>query len=219
MKEFFEAIRAGDAPAVESMLDADPGLVTATDDSGLAPMPVAIYHRRPEIAALLENRGARLDIFTAAMYGRPERIRECLADAAESVNSLSSDGWTPLHLASFFGCAECVVMLLDAGAKINERAQNPMQNMPLHAAAAGRHAEIVRILLERGAWVNARQHGGWTALHAAAQNGDTQLAELLIAAGADVKVRADNQQSPLDLALTKGHQQMADILDHYGAAE
>ncbi len=219
MKEFFEAIRAGNTAAVESLLESDPGLVTAADDSGLGPLAVAVYHRQPEIATLLENRGAQLDIFTAAMCSRPEKLRDCLAESPDSVNSFSADGWTPLHLAAFFGCAECTTMLLDAGAKINERAQNPMQNMPLHAASAGRHAEIVRILLERGAWVNARQHGGWTALHAAAQNGDTQLAQLLIAAGADVKVRADNQQTPLDLALTKGHQQLSEILDHYGASQ
>jgi ankyrin repeat protein len=218
MKELFEAIRAGDASAVNSMLDAEPRLASATDDSGLPAITVAIYHRRPEIVKLLEAHGATLDLFSAAMSGRVDLVREAIETEPASVNSYSADGWTPLHLAVFFGSRECVEVLLAAGAKVNERSRNAMQNMPLHAAAAGRHPEIVRILLEHGAWVNARQHGGWTALHAAAQNGDTALAQLLIAGGADVTTRADNNQNPLDLALTKGQQAMVEILEHYGAS-
>ena len=55
------------------------------------------------------------------------------------MNSFSADGWTPLHLAAFFG-SRMRHVLLNTGAKVNERSTNPMQNMPLHAAASGRHA-------------------------------------------------------------------------------
>lgn len=219
MKQLFEAIRAGDASAVAAILDSHPQLASATDDSGLPAITVAIYHRKPDIITLLEGRGAVMDVFSASMAGRVEQVRQALASDAASVHSFSADGWTPLHLAAFFGCGDCVQALLASGAKVNERSQNAMQNMPLHAAAAGQHADAVRILLESGAWVNARQHGGWTALHAAAQNGDTAMAELLIAAGGDVKARADNNQSPLDLALTKAQQSMVELLEHYGAGQ
>jgi uncharacterized protein len=219
MKQFFEAIRAGHVADVESMLDQHPEFVSASDDSGLPALTVAIYHRKPDIVKVLEQRGARFDIFSGAMAGRVDAVRNGIETDPASVNSLSSDGWSPLHLAAFFGCADCVRILIDAGAKLNERSQNAMQNMPLHAAAAGRHSEIVRILLERGAWVNARQHGGWTALHGAAQIGDVTMAELLIAGGADVNARADNQQRAWDLALTKGHQHMVEVLEHYGAGQ
>ncbi len=206
-------------PAFSRILDQNPELARATDESGVPALTVAAYHRQPDVIALLENRGAKPDVFSAAMLGRPELLRDVLAASPDSVNSFSADGWTPLHLAAFFGQRECVELLVNAGARLNQRSTNAMQNMPLHAAAAGRHADITRILLEKGSWVNARQHGGWTALHAAAQNGDTAMAELLIAAGADVKARADNNQNALDLALTKGHQPMVDMLEHYGASE
>ena len=133
----------------------------------------------------------------------------------ELINSYSHDGWTPLHLACFFGQPGIAEALIAQGADVRARARNAMQNTPLHAAAAGRSKDAVRALLEHGADVNARQEGGWTALHAASQNGDVEMVRLLIAGGADVQARADNQQNAMDLALGKGHQAVVDVLDEY----
>ena len=116
----------------------------------------------------------------------------------------STDGWTPLHLAAFFGHKELAIRLLERGAEVDARSANAMKNTPLHAATAGRKTELVKLLLDEGADTNARQEGGWTALHAAAQNGDREIVEMLVAHGADLKARADNNQSALDLALTEG---------------
>ena len=158
-----------------------------------------------------------LAIFAAAILGDTEQITELLTANRSLIGLLSTDGWTPLHLAAFFGKTEAVRLLLNKGALVNAKSTNPMQNMPLHAAAAGRHVEAAKLLIDHGAPVNARQHGGWAPLHAAAQNGDVELATALIAAGADVNVRADNNQMPLDLALTKGQQAMVDYLESNGA--
>lgn len=217
MTQLFEAIRAGDTAAVTRLLDTDPTLVDAVDEKGLNAFTVAKYSRRDEIAQLLRERGAKLDIHSAAMVGDEARVRALLAQDPAAASCFSHDGWTPLHLAAFFGQMAAAKALIEAGAPVNERGTNPMANMPLHAAAAGRKVELVVLLIESGANVNARQNGGWTALHAAAQNGDASIAHVLIGAGADVKARADNQQNALDLAMLKGHQDMVDILENYGA--
>ena len=212
-KEFFDAIRAGDRPKVEGLLEADASLLSATDENGLGAFTVARYSRQDEIAKLLLDRGARLDLCAAAMAGVERRVIELLADDRKRVSEYSHDGWTPLHLAAFFGNARCAEVLLDNGADVHGRSRNAMQNTPLHAAAAGRSAETAAVLLAHGADVNARQAGGWTALHSAAQNGDVAILNLLLAHGADANCRADNNQTPLDLAMTKGHQQAAEILE------
>jgi ankyrin repeat protein len=218
MKELFAAIQAGDTPGVGALLLESPGAVNARNDSGVSAFLFAKYNGKGDIAQLLVDRGAALDVFDVAAAGDAVRLRRMIASDAALAQSFSADGWTPLHLAAFFGHPECAAALLDAGAKVNERSTNAMHNMPIHAAAAGRRTELVRLLIERGAYVNARQHGGWSALHAAAQNGDVTMAQLLIAAGADVPARADNQQTALDLALGRGHQEMVEVLEHYGAA-
>lgn len=213
--ELFTAIKAGQAETVSALIDRDPSLLSATDETGLGAFTVAKYSRQDAIARMLLDKGVQLDIFAATMAGVRERVVDLLAKDRELVNKYSHDGWTPLHLAAFFGHPEIAEVLLANGADVHARSTNAMQNTALHAAAAGRHTPLVTVLLAHGADVSAKQHGGWTPLHAAAQSGDVELAELLIATGADLKARADNNQNALDLALIKGHQAMADLLDEH----
>jgi ankyrin repeat protein len=214
-QQFFEAIRAGDRAKVDELLSSDATLLAAKDEKGLGAYVAARYSGRNDLAALLLEKGVELDVFAACMAGAKERALQLIGENTELVKAYSNDGWTPLHLACFFGQPRVVEALIEKGAAVRARSTNPMQNTPLHAAAAGRSKDAVRALLEHGADVNARQEGGWTALHAASQNGDVEMVRLLIAGGADVKIRADNQQNAMDLALTKGHQSVVEVLEAY----
>ena len=216
--ELFTAIRAGDTGKVTTLLDSDPGLLDAKDENGLSALTIAKYSRQEAIAKMLVDRGARLDIFSASTAGVQSRVVDLLAQDRGLVNSYSSDGWTPLHVAAFFSQKEIVEVLLANGADVHARSRNAMGNTPLHAAVAARNADVVPVLLSHGADVNARQHGGFVPLHAVAQAGDVELARLLIAHGADLQARADNNQNALDFAMTKGHQAMVDLLDQHGAS-
>ncbi|XP_062260025.1 oxysterol-binding protein-related protein 1-like isoform X2 [Platichthys flesus] len=64
----------------------------------------------------------------------------------------SSSGWTPLHMASYFGHTEVVEELLKAGADVN--LQNNMGDTPLHKAACTGRKEIVLLLLRFDACAN-----------------------------------------------------------------
>ncbi|MGA2879703.1 MAG: ankyrin repeat domain-containing protein [Bryobacteraceae bacterium] len=214
-QQFFEAIRAGDRAKVDELLRVDASLLAAKDEKGLGAYTAAKYSGRNDVAAMLLEKGVDLDVFAACMAGAQERALELIRENPELVKAYSNDGWTPLHLACFFGQPGVVDALIEKGADVRARSTNPMQNTPLHAAAAGRSKEAVRVLLEHGADVNARQEGGWTALHAASQNGDVEMVRLLIAGGADVQIRAENQQNAMDLALTKGHQAVVEVLEAY----
>ena len=218
-KEFFDAIRAGEHAKVSAMLAEDTSLLNSKDERGLGAFAAAKYSQRNDIATLLLENGIELDIFAASMAGFRDRVTDLLDADGALISSYSVDGWTPLHLAAFFGQPSVVELLLARGADVRALSRNGAANTPLHAATAGRNQDAVRLLLEHGADVNARQEGGWTALHSAAQSGDVEMARLLIAAGAHVHARANNNQNALDLALTKGHQAMVNLLDEYRANE
>ena len=167
------------------------------------------------------RRGAGpLDIFDAsAIEGGTERVAKLLGEAAALAGTFSADGFTPLHLAAYFGREATASTLLERGADPDAVSRNPMSLRPLHSAAVSRSMGIVKMLVERGALVNASQHGGWTPLHAAAFNGDLPLAEYLVAHCALVSLKSDDGKTALDVAAEKGHGIVADWLEGCVAAE
>ena len=177
-QELHEAIKTDNAARIAELLDGDSALVHGGGANGMPPLMLAIYMRKLHLAELLISRGAVKDVFAAAALGDTEAVRAALKADDVLLNMNSSDGWTPLHLACFFGHLTTAEMLLGMGADVKARSANALHNTPLNAASAGRHREICALLLKHGAEVNAAQEGGFTPLHAAAANGDLDLVRL-----------------------------------------
>ncbi|MBM3757266.1 MAG: ankyrin repeat domain-containing protein [Acidobacteria bacterium] len=212
-QQLHEAIRAGDSPRVAALIDGDSSLLVGGGALGMAPVLVAIYAGQREIAQELIARGAPVDPFIAAALGDTERCRQLLLAEPVQLNMNSSDGWTPLHLAAFFGHLETAEMLLAMGADIGARSANQMHNTPLHAAAAGKHLGICTALIAKGADVNATQHGGYTPLHSAAANGDLDLLRLLLAHEAKPGVKSEKGDTPLDMARQRNQPKAVELLE------
>ena len=104
------------------------------------------------------------------MRGGRIRARRAHARTRPAVNAYSADGWTPLHLAAFFGHPKIAELLLAHDADVTARSRNPNGNTPLHAALAGNHKLVAGLLIGRGADVNAADATGWRPLHLAAAN-------------------------------------------------
>jgi uncharacterized protein len=216
LKSFHEHVKGGDLVRVQAAVAEDPSLLDATNEAGQSAFLLAKYYGQQQTADYLLGLNPKLSVFDACVAGVDLALEEVDRDRS-LLGAHSPDGWTPLHLAAFFGHADLAAALLKRGASVDARSTNAMRNTPLHAAVAGRRIEVIRLLLARNADVNARQEGGWTALHGAAQNGDRDAVEALLAHGADANARAENNQAPLDLALMKGHQGIAALLEELGA--
>lgn len=180
----FDAIQSGDVGRVRDLLRADPALAAIRDHTGVSAVLNAQYRRRPDLVDAVLEAGPEIDVFDAAALGRVDRLRQLVDEQPARVHSWSGDGFTPLHLAAFFGQPEAVALLLERGADVGAVARNGMRVQPLHSATAGRDVESVRLLLAAGADPDARQHGGWTSLMAARQHGDGEIERLLLAYGA-----------------------------------
>ena len=215
--ELLGVIRRGDPKVVEALLAAHPDLANARDEKGNSPVLMATYAGKQEIVRLLLDRGARPNFLEACALGLDADVRRQLRDDPGTVRQWAHDGWTPLHLAAYFGHRETVEALLDAGADMLAVSRNGEGNLAINAAAAGpradRRRDIIRLLIARGCPVDGRgSPSGHTPLHEAAFNGDLALVRLLLDSGADRSLRTGNGQTALEIAGTQGRHEVARLL-------
>jgi ankyrin repeat protein len=76
--EFIHAVQLGSLEKVQELLEKDPRLANAVEESGYSPLLWAVQNRRENVAALLLSYNA-------------------------AVNAAKADGMTPLHLAAYKG--------------------------------------------------------------------------------------------------------------------
>lgn len=218
-EDLINAVLGQDAGRVAELVSMDPALADARDRAGVSAIMLSRYRFDRSVTDALLAADPDLDVYEATALGFADRLREVLADDPDLATAFSSDGFSALHLAAFFGKAEAARILLDAGATVDACSRNGLHVQPLHSAAAGRHHEVCRALLAAGADVNATQQGDWTPLHAAAQLGDDELVELFLSAGADPDARLEDGTTPADTAEGAGHLDVARRLREVAAAE
>jgi ankyrin repeat protein len=212
VKEMIAAVKSGDAARVAQLLLAEPALANARADTGESAVLLAAYYGRREIGAMLLATDPTLTVFEAAATGQAASVARALAQEPGLVAAWSPDGFTPLHLAAFFGHAAVAELLLAQSAPVDPESRNLLRVRPMHSAAAGQSLDIVRLLLAHGADVTARQEGGFTALHSAAQNGQVEMMALLLAQGADPSAVTDDGRTPLSFAEESGSEEAVVLL-------
>ena len=104
--------------------------------SDVSPILQAVYQNDKEALERLLAEEPELDVFEAAALGDTERLMQLVGEDAGATARKSPDGFTPLHLAAFFGHLDAVKILLAAGADVSIPADNDMKVLPLHSAAA-----------------------------------------------------------------------------------
>jgi ankyrin len=116
----------------------------------------AVSEKHPEVVRLLLDHGA--DIHARS--------------AAQIVRRRGSGGYTPLLFAARVGDATSVRILLDAGANVDDTAEDGLSALAL--ATVRGHVDVATLLLERGADPEGAE-AGYTALHWAAGSWETRL--------------------------------------------
>jgi ankyrin repeat protein len=211
--EFFEAIKDGDTVKVEAMLKHNPKLANARNEGGISALLFAAYYGKVDVRDVILHNGATVDIFEACAVGAREKVMTLLAQDPKQLKSYSHDGWTPLHLAAFFGYLDLARFLLDAGADIDALSKNGQELTPLHSALANpHHAKVGLMLIEKGADTTLAQSEGYTPLHYAAANGMDDVVIHLLAMNSTRSARTKDGKTPQDLARERKHHTTAKIL-------
>ncbi len=210
MDEIFAAITANDKDRVPQLIATDPSVAHARNPAGISALMQARYENRMEIVDLLRRVAGDLDIFESSALSDAAQLNKLLANDADLVKARGADGFTPLHLACFFGQVQAAEILVRHGADTN--AVSPSRIAIIHSAAASRNADLLKLVLDAGANPNSQQQRGYTALHEAAMHNSVERARALLEAGADPAIKSDEGQTAADMAAQNGNQEVLEIL-------
>jgi hypothetical protein len=216
--DLLSAIKARDVAGARAVVDRNPAVLRSWSrdgewPAGESPVLAAVHSGANEVAQMLLERGAELSVFEAAAIGESQRVRQFLDAEPALAQARSQDGWTLLHMASYFGHLDVARLLLDRGADVMARSDNDLGSTPLHSALAGRRYDAARLLLERGAGVNARNARSWAPLHLAVCTGQLEVVERLAQAGADLDAATADGLTPARLARERGYPDIADWIE------
>lgn len=140
----YRALDDLDVETLQRVLRENPILATQQNDYGVLLLSHSICVH------------ARTQMFARKKY----TIIKTLVNAGVDVNATRKDDQLfehlqPISLAAWYGDAQIVQLLIDAGADVNSRTTS--NYTALHAAASEEHVKIVRTLLAAGADVNYRK--------------------------------------------------------------
>jgi ankyrin repeat protein len=228
-----EAISEGHTEVVKLLVAA--GAPVTNESSGLSP-PIswAFYKNRAEIAKVLLENGASLDIrldsrtplWWAASHGHTEMVRLLLSQGIPV--DYVDRGERALWIAAQNGYTGTVALLLEAGADIE--AMGRLDMTPLHIASTRGQNKVVALLLAHGASPHTASRLVEpgppppmsaplveTALTAAARHGHQEVVRLLLDAGISTESRLPPTDTALFLAASRGHAYAVKVLLEKGA--
>jgi len=120
-----------------------------------------------------------------------------------------------LHAAKKLGGVDVLALLLEKGARIEEK--NAMGATALVLASHCGNIEAVKLLLAKGARVDEKTKEGVTALMLASQEGHVGVVEILFKKGAQVNNKHASGMTPLLSAVFRGHVEVVRLLLEAGA--
>ncbi|CAO3624614.1 unnamed protein product [Cunninghamella blakesleeana] len=149
------AIMDGHKECVSTLLDAGANIEPSHDSDNI-PLSLACHCGHTDIALMLYQRGAKnlpnaetlYPLHIVARQGHEELCRLLSRNPKDVDVPDKYNSWTPLFWAASDGHAECVRILISAGAKVNVKDENG--KTALYYAAWEGHMDIVQLLIDAG---------------------------------------------------------------------
>jgi ankyrin repeat protein len=178
------AASLGRVQFVEFLLSKDPGLASASNESGWTALHLCAHGR--------EMRQKPREA------GKFNTCAKLLIEAKAQVDAFDESRKTALHRAAQTGNWETVTVLIQGGADVTSA--DDCRWTPLHYAAQEGHLEVAKRLLNAKAVVQEPSPSCLTPLAVATMENQVKMAELLIKYGADHQLRGKGLASPMMLA-------------------
>ncbi len=183
--DIHKAAQKGDMETVRSLVENNPDLVNAVDDSKRTPLHYAALSQNPALVEFLISRGADI------------KAREL-------------NGGTPLHFAAYGGNTAVVSILIQKGSDLH--AKNNMGQTPAFYAAMNGHLEVLQNLVNEGAEVNIKDIRNWSPVLLASWSGHTDVVSFLLQKGVDINAAEEETWAPIHAAAFAGHTEVCRVL-------
>lgn len=205
-------IETGNFRDLEHLLNQDASLLKSKTSHDVSPLLLACYYNKPQIVQVILKYTTSITVHEACAVGLLQHLEMMIDHKPDIVEEWSSNGFTPLGIATHFNKEDIVRLLLTNKADPNTPSRNGYHVYPLHTALSNNNGNISKMLIEAGAEVNIHQNGGIRPIHIAAQHGNIDLIIILLEQGADITVLTDTGESAASLAAEKGFREIAEIL-------
>lgn len=145
-------------------------------------------------------RDASAKLAEAAQSGNMQWIEELLAiGASVEFKSKHHENGTALHVASQYGHPEAIQILLQHGARIDQR--NSRGDSAVHVAAVNGHLRVMRMFTRFTENIcDMRTSSGETPLHRAAAADEVSIVNYLLEHRADINARTNHGTTPLHVS-------------------
>jgi ankyrin repeat protein len=157
--------------------------------------------------------------------GYTEGVCSLLIEHNTSVDQVTKDGETALHLASEKGHLDIARLLIEHNASVDLATKDG--RTALHLASQSGHLDVVRLLIEHNTSIDQAEHNvsvdlatrdGRTALHLASQSGHLNVVRLLIEHNTSINQADKDGRTALHLASQSGHLDIARLLIEQNAS-
>jgi ankyrin repeat protein len=162
--------------AVKAALEIHPELLNAKSSQNETAIQAASHLGRRKIAEYLLEKGAPLDICTAAVFGYADKVSAMLkADPALSA-ATGAHQIPVMFFAALGGNLTIMEILFNHGANLNA---GDGTNTALHAAVVTNRADLTEWLLDHGARLDLKSFDGKTPLEMAVEFKRPQAEEVI----------------------------------------
>lgn len=182
----------------------------------VTPLQLALLRPNEDNMKLLVERGAKLDVYSAAGLGKLDLLKMALKESPRAATQPSEGDVTALHFAAACGQVEAAKLLLEAKSNPSACGKRPEiwplfdpTLTPLHLAADRGHADMVELLIKHGADIEARKFLGQTPIFEAH---DPNVISVLVKAGAKIDEHDFLGFTPLHHAIFDGNTSLVKVL-------